>query len=224
MKYNIILDNMEFKSFVDGLPDLLPHEVWYICLFGRHKYDPAFPNTKDSGQLARVVARNKDEFEEKVGRFEVPIGAYSRDGVMATQECLAVYVTVNPCSLIKANKALLVELAERFAKGNIDFNPISVSTTCIHRSIDRKIYLDFDFDGVEPEAYLQRISEILPSRDMFRVLHTRGGFHLQVKLEKIRGLKNWYQELSGLPGCDVRGSNVLMPVPGCTQGGFTPYF
>jgi hypothetical protein len=57
------------------------------------------------------------------------------------------------------------------------------------------------------------------------VLKTRGGFHLIVDLEKIKGVKtNWHKELSALPGCDVKGADNLTPVSGCTQGGFVPYF
>jgi hypothetical protein len=222
--YNIITDPVKFNEFVEFLPDLLPHEVFYFCLFGRHKYDPAFPNTKDSGQLARLTARNKPELIEKVKRLEVPVGAYSRDGIVASNNALALYIALNPRNLIKANKGILVEVATRFAEGHTDFNPVSIAHTQIHHAIDRKLFVDFDFDDVEPSEHLPKIKEILPD-GMYRVLKTRGGFHLLIDLDKARTLKTqWYPNLAKLPKCDVKGSNTLTPVPGCIQGGFTPYF
>lgn len=228
MHYQVICAEEILDAFIATLPELERHEVWYICLFGRHKYDPLFPNTKDSGQLARVVARNKYELKEKLRRLETPLGSYTRDGVTASQECLATYMTMNPRSLIRANKLLAVQMMTQIIDGDLDFNPISLSTTAIHKAVDRKFVVDFDFDDVEPEAsghHLTKIRDIFPDRGMYRVLKTRGGFHLLVDLKAIKSLKsNWHQELSKLPNCDVRGTATLTPVPGCTQGGFIPYF
>jgi hypothetical protein len=64
--YKVILNEGLFDQFIDTLPDLLPHEVWYACLFGRPKYDASFPNTRDSGRLARIIARNREELKEKL--------------------------------------------------------------------------------------------------------------------------------------------------------------
>jgi len=223
--YKIILDEARLDQFIACLPTLEPHEVWYITLFGRHKYDETFPNTRDSRQLVRVIARDGREFKEKIWRMESPVGSYSRDGIIASQKCLALYVTVNPRSLIRANKGLLIELAERFADGQIDFNPISVSTTAIHRSVGRKFFVDFDFDNVDLEGHRASIAAILPDPAIYRILRTKGGFHLLVELAMIKGLKTkWHQSLSELSGCDSRGSDTLIPVPGCTQGDFCPHY
>jgi hypothetical protein len=225
VNYKIILDEAELDSFIQSLPKLLPHEVWYFCLFGRHKYDSSFPNTRDSGQLIRSVARNREELKEKIKRMEVPVGSLSRDGAVATQQCLAAYIAVNPRSLIKANKGMLMETAKRFTEGQLDFNPISLSTTEIHRAVDRKFYVDFDYDGSDLEYVKDGIKLMLPDPSHYRILKTRGGFHLLVDLSKVKEfVHDWYQILSGLPGCDVKGSNTLTPIPGCTQGGFVPYF
>ena len=35
--------------------------------------------------------------------------------------------------------------------------------------------------------------------------------------------KNWHQQVTQLYPCDITGDQ-MMPVPGCTQGGFTPKF
>lgn len=221
--YKIITDYIVLTKFIESLPELMPHEVYYFCLFGRHKYDKAFPNTRDSGQLARLIARDKSEFLNKLQRLETPLGSYARNGIAASQEAIAVYMAMNPRSLIKANQALLVELAKRFAAGETDFNPITLANTEIHRATDRKFIVDFDFDDVEPAEHLPQIQAALPDGS-YRILKTRGGFHLLVELDKVNGLRTWHKTIAGLPKCDVRGSNTLTPIPGCTQGGFTPHF
>lgn len=224
--YKIILDQGAFDAFIAGLPELEAGEAWYGCLFGRSKYDPTFPKSKDAGQLARFEARNRDELRDKVRRLEAPLGSYRRDGVVASQECLALYLAMNPRSLKKANKLLLVELAKRFADGDdTAFNPVSLSRTCIHNATGRRLVTDFDFDGVEPTQHIDAIRQELGGGGGFRILKTRGGFHLLVSLESVKDRAwspRWHQGISKLQGCDVRGTDTLTPIPGCTQGGFCP--
>lgn len=223
--YNIIADEPELDRHLADLPVLNDDEVWYICLFGRHKYDRTFPNTKDSGQLARVVATDAADFKEKLRRMECPVGSFSRDGAVASQECLAVYATMNPRSLKRANKIMFLEMAQRTADGEMGYNPVSLANTSLHKAAGRKFYVDFDFDDQHPEVLLPEINRLLPEPGMFRLLRTRGGFHLLVVLDRVRHLKTqWHKQLSALPGCDVRGSDTLTPVPGCTQGGAVPRF
>ncbi len=219
--YKIILDEPKLDEFIELLPDNNKGEAYYICLFGRHKYDETFPQSKNAGQLARMTA-DKSEIKSKLLRLECPLGSYLRDGVIASQECLAVYITVNPRSYARANREILIELAKQFAAGKIDFNPVSAATTAVHRAVERKFFLDFDFDRVEIEEHLPAIKEVLPP-GAFSILKTRGGFHLLVHLDKVKGDHKWHPAIAKLKNCDVRGSNTLTPVAGCTQGGFTPY-
>ena len=221
--YKIISDAEVLSNFIETLPDIENTEVYYICLFGRHKYDPSFPNTRDSGQLARIICK-KDDIIEKIRRLESPLGSYSRDGFVATQKCLAMYIGLNPRCLIKANKNLLVEMATRLADGNFQFNPITLATTEVHKATNRKFFVDFDYDDCNPAYYLPKFLEILSNQESFRILKTRGGFHLIVELSKLEKNNNWYQKLSSLPNCDVKGSYNLTPIPGCFQGDFVPYF
>lgn len=222
MNYRIISNEDALDSFIDFLPDTLEQEVYYLCLMGRHKYCPDFPNTKDAGQLARITAR-KSELKEKIRRLECPVGCYTRDGVIAPQECLALYIGLNPRSLVRANRNLLVTLAKRIADGDLNFNPLSVTTTEIHRATDRKFFVDFDYDDADPKDYLNKIMDALPM-DAYRILKTRGGFHVIVILENAKNAGNWYKALTALPKCDVKGANNLTPVPGCIQGGHVPCF
>jgi hypothetical protein len=225
--YKIILDEQKLDDFITWLPQNQDDEVYYICLFGRHKYCAEFPNTKDSGQLARIIAR-KHEIKEKIRRLEAPIGSYSRDGIVAPQECLAMYIGLNPRSLPKANKQLLMELAKRIVDGDINFSPISSATTEIHRAMGTKYFVDFDFDiqySYKIEDYTLIFDEVL-YKGCYRILQTKGGFHLIVDLQLAKNAirQNWYKELTNIANCDVKGTDCLTPIPGCTQGNFCPYF
>lgn len=217
--YQILIDEKIFDEFLHFMPDLEENEVYYLSLFGRHKYCNDVSNKKDN-QVARFTSSKRD-LKEKVIRLQCPIGGYKRDGVAIPQESLALYITLNPRNLIKANKYLLVELAKKISDGDNTFNPLTLAKTAIHHAVDRKLFVSFDYDNIDPAELLPSIKTILPSNG-FGVLKTRGGFHLLVTLANAPKT-NWYQALASLKGCDVRGSNTLIPVPGCTQGGFAPY-
>jgi hypothetical protein len=222
MNYKILLNEIEFDKFVGFLPELQDNEVYYLSLFSRHKYCVNLPNTKDN-QLVRFTSSKRD-LKEKVRRLECPVGGYKRDGIDVPQEAIALYIAINPRNLVKANKNLLVELATRCSEGKFDFNPLSLARTAVHHATDRKIFVDFDYDGINPEEYVSQIKELLPDNS-FRIVKTRGGFHLLVVLDKVKELKvNWFKTLAALNGCDVRGSNTLTPVVGCVQGDFVPKF
>lgn len=221
--YKVILDEAKLDKFINFLPDLEESEVFYICLFGRHKYCAEFPNTRDSGQLVRIISR-KEDIKEKLKRTECTVGGYSRNGIIAPQECISTYIGLNPRCLKKANQEILKDYANRFASNDINFNPISVCITQIHKSLGRKFFVDFDFDNVESKDYIDKIKNIIPENS-FKILVTRGGFHLIVILDKVKHLKtDWHPKIHKLGHCDVRGTQNLTPIPGCTQGNFCPYF
>lgn len=219
--YKIILDEVQLDKFIEFLPELEEDEVYYLSLFGRHKYAPnEVPNMRDN-QLSKFIAR-KSEIKEKILRLECPIGSFKRNGEDIPQHAIALYISLNPRNLPKANRNLLVELTKRFSVGQLNFSPISLAISEVHRATGRKFFVSFDYDGISYEDYLQKITEIIP-KNSFRIIRTRGGFHLIVNLKEAIG-NNWYQKLTKLEGCDVKGTNNLIPVPGCIQGGFVPIF
>ena len=219
MYHKILLDDIELGKFINFLPDLEKDEVYYLSLFGRHKYCSSLLNLRDN-QLARFTS-SKQDLREKILQLECPIGGYRRDGEDVPQEALALYIALNPRSLVRANKELLVELARCCVEDKFNFNPLSLARTAVHRAVGRKVFVDFDYDHVEPEEYLPYIKGILPD-DSYGILKTRGGFHLFVYLDRVDKKNNWFTSLRDLKGCDVKGSNTLCPVAGCTQGGFVP--
>lgn len=220
MNYSILQDETKFNEFLAFLPELEENEVFYLSLFGRHKYCSTLPNMRDN-QLVRFTS-SKEDLREKIVRCECPIGGYKRDGFDVPQEAIAMYIALNPRNIVKANKTLMIELAKRIADGNTSFNPLSLARTSIHNATGRKVFADFDYDFIEPAEHLPAIKAVLPD-NAFRIMKTRGGFHLLVSLANApKG--DWFKKLAALKGCDVKGSNAMIPVPGCVQGGFIPHF
>lgn len=217
--YKIINDHGKLLQFIDWLPELESGEVYYVCLFARKKYCKD-PNNKmtDKCQLKRFTS-SKEFLYEKILQMEIPVGRYYQKHEPVPEETLALYINPNPRSYIAATKNSLIKFANVITKNYDGYNPHQLVLTEIQQSFARKIFYDFDFDGIEPkDIILKNIN-----KDCLNIVKTRGGFHLLVELNKIENQfkKNWYQSIANSQGVDVRGDNLL-PVPGCCQGDFTP--
>lgn len=222
--YQIIKDLGLLENFVQWLPELQEHEIFYVALFARKKYCAEIKNIKtDKAQCKRFTAVTK-RLIEKIRQLECPLDSYSIRGITIPQEALALYISVNPRDLREATKNGLIKLAHLITQGYNGYNPHQEIMSEIHKACSRKVWFDFDFDGVEIDATLGHVSRVL-NMDCVRVLKTHSGFHLLVNLKGIRDefSKTWYQAMNQLEGIDVRGDN-LIPVAGCVQGGFIPYF
>lgn len=224
MNYKIINDEKLLKDFIEWLPNLQLGEVFYVGLFSRRKYCEGIKYVKtDKAQCARFISKKEDLFK-KIKQLEIPIGYYDVKGVVSPQESLALYITVNPRDLKAATHNALIKFAQMTKLQYNGYNPLVETMSEIHKSCSRKIWLDFDFDDVDYESTISKIDGFL-NRDAITSVKTRGGFHLLVNLNKVEESykRTWWKNISSLEGCDVRG-DVLLPVIGCTQGGFTPYF
>ncbi|MGI4875478.1 MAG: hypothetical protein ACRYFX_30350 [Janthinobacterium lividum] len=224
MNYEIICDEPRLRDFIAWLPELTEDETYLLCLFARKKYAP--PGSAvydDKAQLKRVTA-SKEDIIQKIRQMEVAVGAYTSKSEPVPQEALALYITVNPRSHTVAARQLLIELAHRVTQPYNCYNPQALALTEIQKAAGRKPYFDFDLDGVRAEDVRAAVQGHI-NPDALTILITRGGLHVLVEVGRIQKpyRKSWYQTLQALPGCDVRGDN-LIPVPGCTQGGFIPYF
>lgn len=124
--------------------------------------------------------------------------------------------------MVKATRHALVRFAELVAAGSTNHNPHQEVLTAIHKSPGKKYFLDIDFDGVDPDDVMPQIAEAL-NREAVFILHTRGGFHAVVELDKVdpARVKTWYKKMMAINGVDIRGDN-LIPIPGTYQGGHTP--
>ncbi len=221
MNYQIIKDEKLLQDFIVWLPDLLPHETYYVSLFARSKYAPEIKG--DKSQLKRFTS-SKEHLLSKIKQLECEIGSYKQDQKPIPQHALALYITPNPRDLIKATKESLIEFAKLITENYNGYNPHQEVMTQLQKCHSRKVFFDLDFDKVPLENTLIALEQYI-NMDCVRILKTHSGFHILIEMSKLHKSfeKTWYQNITKLEGCDVRGDN-LIPVMGCTQGDFVPYF
>jgi hypothetical protein len=223
MNYKIINNETNLKQFIDFLPELKNHEMYYVSLFARKKYAPELLKD-DKAQLKRFTS-NKQFLFSKIKQLECEIGSYiAKNNTPIPQESLALYISINPRDLIKATKNSLKEFVDILYENYNGYNPHQIVLSNIQTSCTRKIYFEFDFDNVDFIETLEQIKNNGKiNTDCLRAVITRGGFHLLVELDKIEKqyTKTWYNSIAKLPGIDVKGDK-LIPIPGCLQGGFEP--
>lgn len=222
--YQVIVDEQRLREFVQWLPATAEHETFYVALLARNKYVKAAgigTFNSDRYQCKRFLA-TADRLVDKIRQLECPLGSYVLKGNPVPQEALALYITPNPRDQIRATRASLVKFAELIANGSNCHNPAAEVISQVHKSPGKKSFVDFDFDGVKAVDVVPKIGEFL-NLDAVEVLETRGGFHALVRLDAVdpTRVKTWHRQMSALPGVDIKGDNMI-PVPGCTQGGFNP--
>lgn len=234
MNYKIIADEAKLDEFIAWLPECLPNEQYYLCLFARKKYLPDSFLTNDKCQLKRITSK-KEDIKQKLRQMECEVGSYQFRGQTIPQEALCVYITPNPRDLTRAGLELLKGIAQKVAD-KVDYNPKSLAMDCIQITSTRKIYFDTDIDlfGVQffHEADIERFKKELGeyiNLDCCTLIRTRGGVHCLIEKDKINKLyvKNWYQNISsmGNPLYSITmNKDNLLPLIGTNQGGFTPHF
>lgn len=227
MNYEIIKDERLLREFIEWLPELLPSEQYYLCLFARSKYCKEIVHIKsDKAQLKRFVS-TKERMYDKIKQLEIEVGAYKQKDNPIPQEALALYITPNPRDLWKATFNSLIKLANCIKDQNILVNPHQEVMSEIQKAKSRTRYADFDLDESDPmkiQEILNKVPDIV-NTEAVTLLRTRGGVHILVDPVKVvYPYKNkWYQSLSKLGSIDQTG-DMMIPVPGCTQGNFIPHF
>lgn len=248
MTYQIITDEDRLKEFINWLPELGPNEKFYLSLFARKKYCPELVHSNDRTQLKRFTS-DKVRMIDKIRQLELPLGRWKIKDREAPQEALVLYIHPNPRDMKKATKMMGKKCWD--LQDNNHFDLVAESMSCIQQSVGNKVWIDFDID--DKEVDISKVKDILPDCT-YEVLQTRGGYHVLVNSKMVnealkfikgsyldsladRGLgpgdanydkavnlpRNWYLAMKETFNCDNIG-DMMIPVPGCVQGGFTPKF
>ena len=225
MFYKIISDNEKLNQFIEWLPELEPNEKFYVSLFARSKYSDNMPKIHKCN-LKRFTS-DKERLAEKLAQLELPLGRWKLKEEPVPQEALAVYITPNPRCLKTAAFKTIEELLRKLQQPN-PFDPLAVSKSEIHRSKSRSWVVDFDIDLPEEnrKEETERIMDVIEQtvgKDAVDFVITRGGMHALIKPQLVVSeIKNWHPVIKKSCQVDQVG-DLLMPIPGCVQGGFTPY-
>lgn len=220
MHYKIIHNEEILVNFIDWLPDLGENEKFYCTLLSRKKYAEEWNMKSDKGQLKRFLT-NKERMYNKIEQLETKLGTYKLFGEEVEENSLALYINPNPRDLHKASYNGILELTKLLRDQKRSYNPHAEMLSCIQRSVGNKVYLDFDIDykPFDPSSLKPFIN-----MDCVTILETRGGYHILVEVKKIENeyKSKFYEGIKSLNVDQV--GDQLIPIPGCTQGGFVPKF
>ncbi len=224
MNYQIITDLKLLTDFVEWLPDLQETEKYYLSLFARKKYCTDLVKSSDKTQLKRFVS-TKERIIEKISQLEIPIDRFNLGDSPAPQQSLVVYITVNPRCMQKATKMMGKMCWDLMESKN--FNIHAEALSCIQKSKSRTCFVDFDIDTKDIDMNKEWLNQNIG--ESYKILETRGGYHLLINPKMASEFrqefdsKNWYKVISDKYPVDQTGDQLL-PVPGTSQGGFTPRF
>lgn len=237
MNYKIITDEDKLKSFIEWLPALQHDETFYLCLFARSKYCKGIAHIKsDKAQLKRFTS-NKSRLFNKIKQLECPVGSHVTKEIGTgvyidvPQESLALYITINPRSFIKATKEGLRKLLDLALQPYNGFHPYQEVMSEVQKAKSRSEFVTFDFDIDKSVIGLvdEEVSKVI-NTDAYDVIETRGGYHFIIKPKMVNEVfkKNWYQNmrkiLAQYSDDHDNAGDIMLPVPGTYQGGFTPKF
>ena len=224
--YSIIRDEPALKEFIDWLPELRLHERYYVSLFARRKYDQTIKGS-NKANLKRFLT-DKERMLSKIRQLEIPVGRYDSKGNEVDEKSLALYVTPNPRCMRSTSFNLVSQLMVRLQNENQAFNPQSVLLTTAHKSKSRTEWVDFDIDlecessakSAAIRSCVDTVTKIV-GQAAVAFVETRGGVHCLVCPARVKDEKNWFQKITRELNVDQQG-DLLLPVPGCNQGGFVP--
>jgi hypothetical protein len=123
--------------------------------------------------------------------------------------------------MYKASINTLVKLATSVRDQNVLMNPHQEALSEIQKTKSRTVYVDFDVDS-KNEGMISAVLKTLKEHfEEYKILETRGGYHILVEPSKAKTNKNWHTELSSFSD---QAGDIMIPVPGCVQGEFVPHF
>lgn len=224
---------MELRSFISSLPELGEGQIYYLTLLSRSKYYNGDRNIPDKYGVKRFTSTKKNLFNN-ISLLDIKGDyRYHGDGTIIPEETLSLYMYVNPRSERDSIKNIFLKLFDvQYTNKKLKGGLITQAMNSLSTSQATKDYVGFDFDVSEDmdkenlKGYLQCNLELILPRGSYDLVETRGGFHILVKPKLIdpRGPnKLWHSKLNNFTGRDING-DMMVPIPGCIQGGFVPKF
>lgn len=234
--YNFIKDEEQLLLFHSHLLSLKNDEVYYIMLGARRKYltdEEKEPyNMNGSDMIKRVTVKNNsfEYFRKKVLELSAPIGTYTdKNGLELPEHSLTLYMTINPRDCRLASVNIIAKLAEKLHnKQPMNLEQFMYSE--IHKSCNRKRFMDFDIDPNGSDNLQQIINDVktILGKSSTIEIRTRTGAHILLDKHTIdKTVKNTFyksikQLSASLDGTIDFLSDAMVPIPGTTQGGTIP--
>lgn len=187
-----------------------------------------------------------DKFLRTLRKFETNDGSYTtKNNSNIPNDAIVVYWSINPSSTIKSlnefqNKVneYQMEIMQRISKGQ-DYKDTAkrmnkldrLLMNCYQRNQDKKHWLDIDFDIPKERTDLVKIfTEALKEKEIkYIVIDTRGGYHVMVDRHTLNyNFNETIKECNRVAnetmdenwGEIIHNTNGMVPLPGCTQGGY----
>ncbi len=237
----------EAQRFSRLLSPLKMDEVYFISLSARNKYlDQAerdFYSLGRTEMFAREIIKKNDDFEFAFRKLTGHLYARrTNNGKEIPTKAIVCYMNINPSSVLKAVQQFKRELAEAeenlmrkvIINGNtaneMDFEFFkkakSKFNNAFQRNHSRKVFLDIDIDVKDLKVLINIIAKLTVNDARFCTIETRGGFHILVKSDTVKGnyLYKVVEETAKMP--EARGkevmfnSNGMVPFPGTLHGDF----
>lgn len=227
MNYKLIHEEEQLQKFISFLPDLNTNEGYFLILIARKKWHPE-SKIPSAHKLKRETLSSKDKIIQTIRQWEVNVGAYQSNGIAIDQKNLGVYIGYNPKDQYAACFELINKCLANIKSNKQGINVKSMANDVIQGSNGTKNFIDIDVDIKEDENYWDIVSFIksIIADEHLTFVKTNGGFHCLVKLAGLKGNNTWHQQIQAHTFKSELNimSNDLMPIVGCNQGKFIPYF
>jgi hypothetical protein len=225
---SILINEKIARAFIEKtVPPLKNDEVLVALLSARRKYDPALSASQEI--LAREIIRDNDveKIIQELRKLST-VGFYLDRGKPISQTAFAMYIDLNPKSILKAfalfNREINNLLYEGIITKNADYQTLKHIDlklfSAIHRGNARtRPFWCLDIDKKD-FTLLKELVAILGKQNVPWVSETCNGFHLIVERNETTG------ELLFKEGLPLTIKSVVTinkepttPVPGTLQGG-----
>lgn len=175
--YNVVVDeNLATKYCSLVFQDLLPKEVYWMCISNRKKY--LTPEQRESNPVgdftilrsSLLLEKSSERFLSILHGWEIPSGSYlGNDNRSFSGDGLVVYSNINPSNVLRGvdefNKKMSawnLEAISNPSEHSIDnFRHIDIMfKRCLQNTYSRKIWVDIDIDLDDPTKKLEVVDKI----------------------------------------------------------------